>query len=323
MTIPNKKLALLYNTSMFATRTPGRWLTTLLAAILKRGKNALDPESYRTIGLECVLLKMLTLLIDKRVRAWAEARKLLPPTQNGFRPGFRTNNNAFILRCAAERAAADGKPLFVASVDLTNAFPSVDRPLLWLKLKSMGMSGPVFDLYRHIYDNMTYVVRMHDEFSEWFSSNIGVLIGDPASPIMWDLFFADFALPARPDDIKLGGTCVSHLEHADDVIIMSTTREGLQAHLNSVAEWASLAFLTINVDKTWALCLGASQVGDVFLHLQNRHIALAAGATYVGMSISANDKHIFRAHYTVQANKARAAGARFFAAQGMTGSTLR
>ncbi|KZV88985.1 hypothetical protein EXIGLDRAFT_618760, partial [Exidia glandulosa HHB12029] len=119
LTIPNEKLALYMRMNHF------------LMAL--------------SIGLECVLLKILTLLMDRRIRQWAEAGKLLPASQNGFRPGFRTNNNAFILRCAAERAASQGKKLYVASVDLANAFPSVDRPLLWLKLKHLGLQGPLLD----------------------------------------------------------------------------------------------------------------------------------------------------------------------------------
>ncbi|EJD43854.1 hypothetical protein AURDEDRAFT_66108, partial [Auricularia subglabra TFB-10046 SS5] len=125
------------------------WDEESYATMLKIPNEALadlfNRALYRTIGLECVLLKMLTLLMDKRVREWASARNILPDSQNGFRPQFRTNNNAFILRCAADRAREQGETLFVCSVDLTNAFPSVDRPLLWLKLQSLGMSGPLFD----------------------------------------------------------------------------------------------------------------------------------------------------------------------------------
>lgn len=38
----------------------------------------------------------------------------------GFRAHFRTNNNAFILRAAIEKAAANGQTLYAAFVDLSN-----------------------------------------------------------------------------------------------------------------------------------------------------------------------------------------------------------
>ncbi|KAJ7167375.1 hypothetical protein C8R43DRAFT_877688, partial [Mycena crocata] len=93
----------------------------------------------------CCLLKVLTLLIDKRLQEWAEFKHLVPNSQNGFRKYFRTNNNPFILRCAIEKAWSQGKPLYVAFVDLKNAFPSTDLPTLWAKLFRAGVCGPLFD----------------------------------------------------------------------------------------------------------------------------------------------------------------------------------
>jgi hypothetical protein len=90
-----------------------------------------DPASYRLIGLESCLLKFLTLLIDNRIREWCEDMLILPPSQNGFREDYRTNNNSQTLRCAIERAEAEGKTLFVAFVDLQNAFLSTDISVLW------------------------------------------------------------------------------------------------------------------------------------------------------------------------------------------------
>ncbi|KAJ6574597.1 hypothetical protein B0H19DRAFT_986206, partial [Mycena capillaripes] len=100
---------------------------------------------YRLIALQSCFLKGLTILIHWRIFDWAEARGLIPPWQNGFRPGYRTNNNPFILRCLKEWARAHGKTMYVACVDFTNAFPSTDQPTLWLKLFRMGMGGAIFD----------------------------------------------------------------------------------------------------------------------------------------------------------------------------------
>ncbi|KAI0064581.1 hypothetical protein BV25DRAFT_1771443, partial [Artomyces pyxidatus] len=53
--------------------------------------------------------------------------------------------NVFVLRCAIDQARHSGRPLYSAFVDLTNAFPSVDHPALWLKLMRLGASGPLLD----------------------------------------------------------------------------------------------------------------------------------------------------------------------------------
>ncbi|KAJ6496389.1 hypothetical protein C8R45DRAFT_823377, partial [Mycena sanguinolenta] len=93
----------------------------------------------------CCFLKAMTILIHWRIADWAKARSLIPPCQNGFRPGYRTNNNPFILRCAKEWARAHGYTLYVAAVDATNTFPSTDQPTLWLKLFRLGMGSAIFD----------------------------------------------------------------------------------------------------------------------------------------------------------------------------------
>ncbi|KAJ6601789.1 hypothetical protein DFH09DRAFT_833184, partial [Mycena vulgaris] len=96
--------------------------------------------SYRLVGLECCLPKMLTLTSDKRLREWATANNVIPDAQNGFRPGYRTDNY-FILVCAIGRARAEGKPFFVFFGDMTNAFPYTDMSRLWVDMYSTGVSG--------------------------------------------------------------------------------------------------------------------------------------------------------------------------------------
>ncbi|KAI0323197.1 hypothetical protein GY45DRAFT_1265015, partial [Cubamyces sp. BRFM 1775] len=104
-----------------------------------------DPTGYRNIGLESCLLKTLTLLIDRRLREWADETDRLPPLQNGFRAGHRTENNVFTLRIAIEQARATERTLWVAYVDVSNAFPNVDQATLWTKLLRWGASGPLID----------------------------------------------------------------------------------------------------------------------------------------------------------------------------------
>ncbi|KAJ7766184.1 hypothetical protein B0H16DRAFT_1309564 [Mycena metata] len=117
---------------------------TTYADLLEIPNDALA-HFYRLIALESCFLKALTILIHWCIFDWAEARGLIPPGQNGFRPGYRTNNNPFILRCLKKWARAHAFTLYVACVDFTNAFPSTDQPTLWLKLFRMGMGGKIFD----------------------------------------------------------------------------------------------------------------------------------------------------------------------------------
>ena len=194
-----------------------------------------DPNNYRAVGLESCLLKLMTLLIHMQLVSWCEKYKILPPSQNGFRAGYRTNNNAFILRCAIDRARAEGKTLYVMFADISNAFPSTEQSTLWLKLRGLGAGGMIFDWIRMIYERMEYVVRHNSETSEMFKSIMGILIGDTCSPILWNIYLADIKFLISNLDIKLNGCNISHLEQADDVVLASTTPEGLQELMNALA----------------------------------------------------------------------------------------
>jgi hypothetical protein len=118
---------------------------SLLIGILKKDKDATDPSSYRLIALECCMLKMLTLIIDRRIREGATDIGVIPQTQNGFQDSLRTNDNVFVLLCLIDKAQSLKKPLYVAYLDLKNAFSGTDRSILWVKLATMGVSGPMIE----------------------------------------------------------------------------------------------------------------------------------------------------------------------------------
>jgi hypothetical protein len=63
--IDNVQLCTLINACLESNDAPSVWLRTILAAVKKKDKPAQEPESYRAIGLESCILKLLTLLIHR------------------------------------------------------------------------------------------------------------------------------------------------------------------------------------------------------------------------------------------------------------------
>ncbi len=202
------------------------------------------------------MFRSFSLLMHKHATKWAEKYKIIPDYQNGFRAGYHTNNNPFILRCAIEEAKSKSKPLYVAVVDATNAFPSTDRATLWLKLNQLRMGGPLFDWLRMMYSHVEYYVKHGGNTTELFSALIGLLTGDTSSPILWNIFFGDLKMPEHKDDVWLAGLTVSILAQADDVLLISHSAVGMQLKLNVLTEWCSLNFITISKIKTVMMAFG-------------------------------------------------------------------
>ncbi|KAF5370914.1 hypothetical protein D9615_009786 [Tricholomella constricta] len=292
--IDNDQLCLLLNDCLTNLEVPSTWLTAALIGIIKRGKDQDDPKEYRAIGLESVLLKFMTLIIHKRITAWCLARDLLPPSQNGFREGFRTNDNVFILRCAIERARSLNLPLYVV--------------FLWLKMRRMGANGHLFDWLRMLYQRMSYVVKHRSEMSSTFFAKLGILIGDNSSPILWTLYLADFCLNPDADDIELAGTTIANLEQADDIILISTSPASAQRKMNALWNWCSINFMLLSAIKSMYMIFGPIPNDLPILKFGEVTVNFTTEQTYVGITLQSTQRNIFTKHYKNKASKARTVG---------------
>ncbi|KZV87551.1 hypothetical protein EXIGLDRAFT_597847, partial [Exidia glandulosa HHB12029] len=163
----------------------------------------------------------------------------------------------------------------------------------------------LFDTYRTVYEYMTYCVRVEGEYSDLFTSDMGVLIGDPASPIMWLLYFADVAIPATDDDIILNGVPVSHLEQADDIIIFATSPAALQQKLDAFFAWCCKNLLRINGRKSWWMPLGCRPLVIPTFTINAEPVPMEKEKAYVGMILSSTLSTAHRAHGAEKAERAR------------------
>ena len=84
------------------------------------------------------------------------------------------------------------------------------------------------------------------------SSNFGLLQGETTSHILFSLFVNDLEHSLSSD--KMGTRIQDHifrtLIFADDTVIFSESREGLQEGLNNLYKYCIKWGLTVNVSKT-------------------------------------------------------------------------
>ena len=84
-------------------------------------------------------------------------------------------------------------------------------------------------------------------------SNIGVKQGDTLSTILFNLYINDlpniFSFDGS-DPIVVDHSSINCLIYADDLVIMSTTAEGLQKCINILATYCDKWKLQVNLKKT-------------------------------------------------------------------------
>lgn len=254
-------LAKLFTAVFRSGSVPRDWLLGAITAIHKKG-DVMDPNNYRGITVGHVLGKLYALMLNLRLSAWAEANKIRAVGQAGFRRGHRTTDNCFVLRALVERARSRGVKLYICAVDLEKAFDSVDRSLLWESLQRAGIGGSMLATLQALYADVPVCVKTDEGLSSTFQSVIGVKQGCPLSPLLFGIFLDDFELhlqrtvpPALAQLPQLSGKDVPPMLFADDMLLISTSVDGLNAQLLSLQAYCDAKKLTVNAAKTQVMIM--------------------------------------------------------------------
>ena len=102
--------------------------------VLHKKKNWTECGNYRGISLVAHAGKVLLKIIARHLSAYCERVGILPEEQIGLRPNRSTTDIMFVIRRLQELARKKQTPLYECFIDLTKAYNSVDRTLLWTVL---------------------------------------------------------------------------------------------------------------------------------------------------------------------------------------------
>lgn len=145
------------------------------------------------------------------------------------------------------------KSMLVSSVDVRRAFDSVLHEGLLYKLLKINVGGHFYNLIKSLYCNSTCAIRIGDKKTRSFSYSRGVRQGCILSPLLFNLYINN--LPylfenALSDPFVLpNGTKINSLLYADDLIILSRSKIGLQNCLNTLSSYCEAWMLKINPKK--------------------------------------------------------------------------
>ena len=119
---------------------PESWGKSILVPLHKKG--SLDsPDNYRRIALQSIFSKLYTSILNRRLTFYANMYDKISENQAGFREGYSTIANAFILNAFVDKyLSKQGNKLYVAFVDFRKAFDSINRGKLWQVLRNTGVA---------------------------------------------------------------------------------------------------------------------------------------------------------------------------------------
>ena len=296
---------------------PESWTCGIIKPIFKKKGDPADPSNYRPITLLSCFGKLFTAIINNRLKNYAENFNRIRETQAGFRPGYSTTDNLFILKCLIDLMQASKKKLFCCFIDFKQAFDTVWRIGLWKKLLKENITGKCFRLIFNMYQGIKSKISTNDGSTAFFDCNIGVRQGENLSPILFTFYLNDLEqylssrqvsgieCDALTDDAYVYFKLLVLL-YADDTVLFSDNSEDMQNALNVFEEYCKKWKLSVNISKTKIVVFGRGRMPkNLKFTFEQKVIEIADVYKYLGVYLGRSGSFVAaKKHIAEQANKA-------------------
>ena len=275
---------------------------TLMTYIYKK-HSVMDPSNFRGIALINTIVKLVTILVEKRLRGALEAVDFLIDEQAGFRSREECMAQVVAFYEVICRRCLSSKNTFVAFVDFKKAYDYVPHEAALAKLKLAGVHGRCLQFLASLYSDGSLRLKV-DGAPGVTSIDVlrGVRQGCNMSPLAFDVFINDI-LDTRGADGKsirdLGVTIVSTgsrqkvcgLLFADDLALTAPTRRKLRKGLLLLGQWAQIHDMAFGIDKCGVMGFGPSGQAKAVRWQDKWSFGDRAGV--VGEKIKVVDKYVY------------------------------
>ena len=237
---------------------PPRWNSCALVTILKKG----DPKNlsnYRGIALIRVCVKIVTIIINQRIRTGLETKNFIRSEQAGFRSREECVGQACALYDVIQRRLSEGKPTYATFIDFKKAYDLVPHEALLRKLHNAGVRGKCFRFLQSQYSDVFLNLRSETGYlRDQIPVLRGLRQGCPASPDGFNVFINDMLDNTDGLGVRLNGIDdkVAMLLFADDVVLLSYSTKGLRKSLKHLETWSTNNEMQFGIPKCAVMGFG-------------------------------------------------------------------
>ena len=266
---------------------PVSFAYNFLKSLLKKGDPG-DPDNYRGIAIGSMISKLFNLIILERLEKRIRKFHPLSPNQIGFKKGHRTSDHMFVLNSIVNKIVRKEKgKLFAAFIDFRKAFDRVNRKLLSLKLQRLGIKGLLYRNIKEMYRSILYLVKVDGGHLDAIKSVVGLKQGCVLSPILFNLYVDDMRhiFDESCDPVKCFNSPLSHLLYADDLVLLSTSQNGLNNCLDKLSNFCREWDLEVNYKKSQVVIFnssGRALSGFLFLY-RSKPLQVVKSYCYLGI----------------------------------------
>ena len=234
-------------------------------------------------------------ILNQRLLKFAESKQLIHPSERGFLKANRTSDHIFTLRALIEKYSHHHKQkVYACFIDFRKAFDSVWHKGLFHRILSYGIGGKLYDLIKSLYSRSTCAIKLGTNKTDTFSFSRGVRQGCILSPLLFNLFVNELPLSFNQNGtdpfILPNGSKLNSLLYADDLVILSKSKQGLDKCLKILECFNTKWLLDINYKKTKIIVFqktGRKPKNLLFL-INKTPIEIVQEYTYLGITINSS-----------------------------------
>ena len=233
----------LYNIILSFHLFPSLWRTSVVTALFKNKGSETNAKMYRPITLVDILPKVFDFMLLNRFVKWFQP----DDAQTAYQKGKSCTDHVFLIRHIIYNIKKRRKKLFVITIDFDGAFDQVSRSVLIKKLVLFGAGSTFIKCLASIYMS-TYNIIFSGKSFRKYKLYSGIKQGLPLSPMLFSFYinniFDFFNAIHNGSELT---EIINVLIHADDVTILSSSREKAIAKLRSLYTYCNINKIIIVV----------------------------------------------------------------------------
>ena len=238
----------LLNRAFKEGKFPDQWKEALVIPILKEGKPAYSPGSYRPIALTSCICKVFERILNRRLVWFLESHGYIDRHQSGFRKGRSTLDPLAALAKGAQDAYKRGQYLFCVFFDLEKAYDTCWKHLIMKELHRFGLRGELPKLIEDFLSGRSFRVKVGTSMSNLFQQEMGVPQGGVLSCTLFSL--------AINTVVRVIKGLVPYSIYVDDMRISyahsnpTVCKQRLQPVLDAIHKWSLETGFRFSIGKT-------------------------------------------------------------------------
>ncbi len=244
-------------------------------------------NNYRGISLLSAIAKIYDLILIDRYGAHLSTSEL----QYSFKHHHSTVMCHTVLRETVNYYMNRGSNIYACFLDASKAFDRVRYDKLFTLLEERGLPPVIIRSLMDQYERQMIRTSWNGCYSEYFSATNGIRQGGVLSPILYTVYADELIrrLAADGTGCHIGHRYVGIICYADDIVLLSPSRKGLQNMLNICQEYGAEYSVKYNERKSMTMCFTRQhEMPEFCVKINGEELQCVSKFKHVGIYVTHN-----------------------------------